>query len=157
MIFCMPNPNQTRKSPDAKLQFAVHRPRSSFRPYEPLPPKTISQLNSDIPKGSRNPTLAEMARQFRDARYPQGETETVLVAKFLGISLPLTEAEIRKTISSTYSRPPRDPNVPGAAREIVELLRLLRHLTRHRQRRRRPTTAKGHLDVAPDTDSRTHP
>ena len=76
-------------------------------PYLPLPPKTCQQMSEDIPEGTRNPTLMEMAEQYRDCEYPQSVTEAILIAKFTGLSAPMDEPEILKTIRSAYSRPPR--------------------------------------------------
>lgn len=102
--------------------------------YHPLPRRTEDYLAAGATEGSRNTELFQAACQLRDAGYSQSDTEAQLVPRYLADGC--SEREALATISSAYSRPPRDP-LPDRAGEARS--RIARLIENHQPTQERPS------------------
>lgn len=79
----------------------------------PLPKVTEDFLKYGAPKGQRNDALKDAACQIRDARYTEDQCLSLVGPICEQIGLPAVE--VRKTVNSIFSQPPRDPIKDGQA------------------------------------------
>jgi hypothetical protein len=112
--------------------------------HHPLPPRTESYLTSGAPLEQRNTELFAAACQLRDAGYSQCDAEGELIPRYLadgnGIENPVgREKEARATITSAFSRPPREP-IPAPKEYARQVVGQLVGQYQVEQKPERPTT-----------------
>jgi hypothetical protein len=108
--------------------------------HHPLPRRTEDYLAAGATEGSRNTELFQAACQLRDAGYSQSDTEAQLVPRH--IADRCSEREALATISSAYSRPPREPLLSPRQTAQEQVNNLLAQYQRTSPETERPTVAQ---------------
>ncbi len=113
----------------------------------PLPPRTESYLASGASNGNRNHELFAAACQLRDAGYSQSDAERELVGRYVADgdgseTAAAREKEARATVTSAYSRSPREPLATAAPSPKAKVDDLVQRYQREEVTHEKPTAAQ---------------